>query len=86
MYRPTVTIKGCCKWTDAEANYGSEEIRLNLLLCEQYAEECKIEFHEYIARCVNHEFLHHLLHEEQNYETSGALDNIAERLKDFWLW
>jgi hypothetical protein len=86
MYRPKVTIKKYDSWSDATANYESRETRLNLLKCKQYAEEENIEFHEFVARCLNHEFIHHLLNEEQGRDTSYCLDHIAKRLKDFWLW
>jgi len=85
MYRPTVTITKHC-YSDTEAWYNERETRINLPLCKKYAKQNKIEFTDFVARCLNHEFLHHLLNEEQDRDTSGALDNIAKRLKDFWLW
>ena len=86
MYRPKVTIKGCSHFSDAQAFYDEKETRLNLPLCKIFAEGNGIEFYEFVARCLNHEFLHHLLYIEQDYDTSGALDNIAKKFKDFWLW
>lgn len=86
MYRPKVTIYGCSHFSDAQTFYEEKETRLNLMKCAEFAEENNIEFSEFVARCLNHEFLHHLLYVEQDYDTSGALDHIAKRLKDFWLW
>jgi len=86
MYRPKVTIKGCNHYSDAQAWLEEKETRLNLPNCKKYAKINNIEFIEFVARCLNHEFLHHLLDVEHNYETSRALDNIAKELKDYWMW
>jgi len=86
MYRPKVTIYGCPSHSDAQAWLDERETRLNLPVCKKFAERNGIEFHEFVARCVNHEFLHHLFDVEHDYTTSHALDNIAKRLKDYWLW
>ena len=81
-----VTLKGCDSYADAQAWYPKQEIRLNLPKCHEYAIKFKIEFSEYVARCLNHEFLHHLLEDEQSCGTSNALDNIARKYKDYWMW
>ena len=86
MYQPTVTIKGCCPHSDAQAWLDERETRLNLPVCKKYAKRNNIEFIEFVARCLNHEFLHHLLNEEHGRQATWELDNIAKRLKDFWLW
>ena len=83
MYRPTVTLKGCGHYSDAQTWLDEKETRLNLPTCAKMAEKHGIDFCEFVARCLNHEFLHHLFYEEQNRDTSRALDNIAKRLKDF---
>ena len=86
MYRPTVTIKGCLSSSDAQAWIEEREIRLNLPNCKRFAKRNNIEFIEFVARCLNHEFLHHLFDVEHDYVTSHALDNIAKKNKDVWLW
>lgn len=84
--QPKVTLYHCAKWSDAQYNREVQETRLNLPKCKEYAKEYGIDFLEYVARCLNHEFLHHLLYEEQDKNTSRALDNIAKKFKDEWLW
>jgi len=81
-----VTLYRCCHHSDAQYNRYTQETRLNLPKCREFAAENEIEFHEYVARCLNHEFLHHLFWEEQNEDTSRALDKIAKKFKDYWLW
>ena len=69
-----------------DGSYFDGEIFLSLTKCKRYAKESKIEFYEFVARVVNHEFLHHLFKEEHDEFVSHDLDNIAKRFKDFWLW
>lgn len=81
---PPISIRDCSYYHDGE--YFNGKIYLNLKECERYAKKTKIEFSEFIARVLNHEFLHHLFKEEHDEYVSHDLDNIAKRLKDFWLW
>ena len=86
MLELKVTINGCDSHCDAQAWYPEHEIRLNLPKCQECAIKFEIEFYEYIARCLNHEFLHHLLKTEQSENVSHKLDNIARKYKDYWMW
>jgi len=74
------------KCDDAIYEYHKLFISLNLPQCKKDAQECNIDFYEYVARCINHEFLHYVLHMEHGYDTCYKLDKIAHRHKDFWMW
>ena len=75
------------RWDDAVYHRGTDRhASLNLKRCEQFAQDLDIDFYEYVARCINHEFLHYLLHFEQNARTCSILDSIAEKYKEYWMW
>lgn len=59
---------------------------INLAKCKWYAEQNCLDFYEYVARCINHEFLHHILNMEHSYQICCKLDNIAKQNKEYWMW
>jgi len=71
---------------DAIYDYNELFMSLNLPKCKTTAHECKIDFYEYVARCVNHEFLHYALHMEHDYDTCHKLDRIAKKYMEYWMW
>ena len=82
--QPLIVLNYSLSHSDGE--YFEGVISLNLKKCTKFAKENKIEFSEFIARVINHEFLHYLFHTEHDEETGHNLDNIAKKYKDYWLW
>ncbi len=59
---------------------------LNLKECKSCSKEYNIDFYEYVARCINHEFLHYLLHSEHDSWICTRLDTIARKYMEYWMW
>jgi len=74
------------EYSDATYDVYDKYISLNLKECEKYARQDGTDFYEYVARCINHEVLHHILNIEQNAQTTRDFDNIAEKYMKYWMW
>ena len=67
-------------------------IIINPTICLNASKIYGIELIEYIARVINHEFLHHILHIDHGREATRGLDIIIgyssdmEKWKEVWMW
>ena len=75
---------------DAVYHHSDKTMSMNLKECKQYAKEYSMNFYVYVARCINHEFLHYLLDIEQDYDTCHSLDKLCKGKHamciEYWLW
>jgi len=78
------------KTTDAVYHTRTKSMSINLNACKNDAEKLQMGFYEYVARCINHEFIHYLLDIEQDYDTCHKLDKLCSMKRDmcikYWLW
>ena len=88
--RPTINLKDKAFLSDAAYNYENNEIKLNIEELRDYSKKHDIEFYEYVARCLNHEFLHYIFYIEHGEDTAHALDGLCnakhELWMEHWLW
>ena len=84
--QPAKTCLDLTHHSDANYNPSTEVVAIDLNLCKQGAKTYKIDFYEYVARCLNHEYIHHLINIIDGDDTTRAFDKIAKKYIDYWMW
>lgn len=73
-------------WADATYDMDTCEITIDTNYCKSCANKHNMSYIEYVARCINHETLHHIMQVDHSERACHALDNIAKKNIEYWMW